>query len=148
MTEVKLEQLVNGAMVVTTITLDLNQDFSLDPTNLENDMTFISNRLGFYGDLASELQAQAARHKLNAEAVYAREAISIRESGTKYTDAAVKERVASNVAYMKACEQQIESEKYFRKVENLFKSLKDKTNLAIAICYKQNSEIKSLSFSN
>lgn len=146
MIEVRLEKLdEQNNWVPEVIQLPVEEDFSIDDQALDAELCKIGRLLFYYGDLASELKAQASRKKQDLEFYYAETAKRIRNASLtskhKTTEGAIKEEVLKDTGYQALAYQLIESEKDAGKVDNFFKSLNKKADVLISLCYKQKAEI-------
>ena len=143
--KVELEYFDGTDWQVRDVEFDPEEDFKIGVEDIDKEMIGLSSKLHFYGDLSTELRAQASRRKADIENVYNAKAIKIRSSAReKKTDARVKEETYNSKEYKQAFYRYIEADRLSRKLEGWFRSLSKVADLLIAMCYKQNNELKRL----
>ena len=143
--QVQLEYFDGTDWQIKEVELDPETDFTISPENIEVEMVRIASLLQYYGDLSSELRAQASRRKADIDNTYVEQALKERAAATeKMTDARIKEKAYNTTEYKRACYQHIEADRLSRKIEGFYRSLSKVADLLIAICYKQNNELKRM----
>jgi hypothetical protein len=149
-TEVTLEILQDGQWVNKVIKISVEKDFVIDENKVEGELCQAGKIMTKYGLLAAELKAQVARYKEHVESESSTVAIGIRHqasvSGSKITEAMVKEEVASHpqVRALKAALNR--SELDHGKVDNMFKAIKSKVDCLIALAYHQRAELQKMGY--
>lgn len=141
MVEVTLEHLEGGAWVEKTIKLDVESDMTLSDETLDEDMCRLPRLISYYAELGAELQAQASRHEQGYKRVEAQLAQALRK-GVKTTENSIKEQVTLEDAARDARFKYYDSAKQHSMVDGFYRALREKTSLAIALCYKQKEEIR------
>ena len=129
-----------------TVILDIDEDMHLDEDTLEVDLCGLARKIAYYAEIYGETKADAMRWEAEVKYQASRAAQNLREQaakdGTRTTEPGIKEQVrlsddvrAAKKAYFRATAQAT-------MVEGFYRSLRDKANLGIALCYKQKEEIR------
>ncbi len=149
MVEVTVEHLEGGAWVPQTIKLDVDVDMSLTDEGLDQEMCAIPSLMSKYGQLSAELQAGMLRKKNNVEVAEAELAQAIRishaASGEKLTEPGIKEQINQSPNIESLRHEAYDAERQYRMLMGFYTSLKEKSSLSIALCYKQKEEIRVMS---
>jgi hypothetical protein len=123
-----------------------DEDFQIDPDNLDAEICNVGPLLNKYGDIHSRLQAQAERHKRDLETVssevYLRVKTKLLAAGDKATEATVKAEVTISPEYRDAVARYVETQRYAVRADGWWKSILKKSDLVQALAYKIGSEIK------
>ena len=61
------------------ILLTLDEDFSIDETNIDGELCMAAKRMVYYGNLSAELEAQSSRDKDTKEQIYSRYDLEVRK---------------------------------------------------------------------
>ena len=125
------------------ILLTLDEDFSIDETNIDGELCMAAKRMVYYGNLASELGAQASRDKDRADQCYARLDLEVRNEGTgeKLTEGKINAIIRSKPEYITIKDKHTASVMYQSKAENFFRSQQRRVDCITALAYKQRAEI-------
>ncbi len=130
----------------TTIELDVQADLALSDDTLDADMCALAQKTGYYAELMGELYSHALNMKHEADATEAMIDQGIRAaakaSGDKVTEPAIKQQVVLDPEVRAARRAYYAADGQHRTVEGVYRALRDKGNLAIALCYKQKEEIR------
>ena len=146
MVEVTIENLEDGEWKHQTIKLDVEADMFLTDEGLDQEMCAIPSLMAKYGQLSAELQAGMLRKKNDVEAAEGEMAQSIRmasaAAGEKLTEPGIKEKINQNPIIRKFRHDAYDAERQYRMLTGFYTSLKEKSSLSIAMCYKQKEEIR------
>ena len=146
MVEVTVDYLEDGEWKPQTVKLDVDADMSLTDEGLDQEMCAIPSLMSKYGQLSAELQAGMLRKKNDVETAEAELAQSIRSSyaasGEKLTEPGIKEKINKNPIIRKFRHDAYDAERQYRMLMSFYTSLKEKSSLSIAMCYKQKEEIR------
>lgn len=142
---VTVEQLTEQGYVGKDIEIDVDSHFNINEDNVDGELCNAGRLLVYYGDLSATLKAQAARKKADLEEHSASLARDIRkkamENGDKITEGGIKEKVLTTPSYQTRLAVYIETEKDASKLDNFFRSQKQRVDCIIALAYKQRTEI-------
>ena len=130
----------------TTITLDVSADLALSDQSLDDDMCALPQKIGYYAELMGECHAHASNMKHEMEVAEAAADQQIRakakEDGEKITEPAIKQQIARQDNVREARRAYYAADGQHKTVEGCYRALRDKSNLAIALCYKMKEEIR------
>lgn len=128
------------------VTLNVDEDLGLSDESLDDDMCGLSTTIGIYAELMGECHAYAANKKYELEMAEAKADQHIRieasAAGDKVTEPAIKQRVTLDTGVGAARRAFYAADGQHKTIEGLYRALRDKGNLAIALCYKQKEEIR------
>ena len=126
------------------IKLDIENDFTIDETNIDGELCMASKRMVYYGNLSAELEAQATRSKDRLDQYYSELAIKTRaaHAGGKLTEGGLKEIILTDPQYISMQDKCTTDYMYQKKVENFFKSQQKRVDCILALGYKQRAEIQ------
>ena len=146
MVDVTVDYLEDGEWKPQTVKLDVDADMALTDEGLDQEMCAIPSLMSKYGQLSAELQAGMLRKKNDVETAEAELAQSIRSSyaasGEKLTEPGIKEKINKNPIIRKFRHDAYDAERQYRMLMSFYTSLKEKSSLSIAMCYKQKEEIR------
>jgi hypothetical protein len=129
-----------------TVILDIDEDMHLDEDTLETDLCGLARKIAKYAEIYGETKADALRCEAEVKYQASRAASDIREKaaadGTRTTEPGVKEQVRLSDAVRAAKTAFFRATAQATMVEGFYRSLRDKANLGIALCYKQKEEIR------
>ena len=129
-----------------TVTLDIQADLALSDDTLDNDMCALAQKIGMYAELMGEAYTYSLNLKHDTEVTEANADQYIRAlaktSGDKITEPAIKQQVSLASEVRAARRAYYAADGQHRTVEGVYRALRDKGNLAIALCYKQKEEIR------
>ena len=129
-----------------TVTLDVDEDLALSDESLDDDMCGLAQLIGKYAMLMGECHAYAANLKYDMEMAEAGADHTIRQiakaADEKVTEPAIKQKITLDPGVGTARRAYYAAEGQFKTVEGCYRALRDKGNLAIAICYKLKEEIR------
>jgi len=136
----EVQVILNGETIQTDL-----ESFVLNEDDVDGELCRAGRDLAFYGNLASDLKAQAANAKAAVEKTDAELSMGIRSVAysekAKITEGGIKEQVICNEIRQNKIQLQIQAERDFQKIENLFRSQQKKVDCLIALAYKQRTEI-------
>ena len=129
-----------------TIELDVDADLALSEETLDQDMCSLPRTIGKYAEIMGVAHVHASNMKHNMEVVEAVADQAIRakaqQSGEKTTEPAIKQQVSMDPAVQAARRAYYAADGQHKTLEGLYRALRDKSNIAIAICYKMKEEIR------
>ncbi len=129
-----------------TVTLNVDEDLALDDDTLGPNMCGLAQTIGRYAELMGEAHAYAANKKYEMEMVEAnadqRVRMDAKAKDEKVTEPAIKQRVTLDPQVGAARRAYYAADGQHKTLEGLYRALRDKGNLAIALCYKQKEEIR------
>jgi hypothetical protein len=129
-----------------TIDLDVNGDLALSDESLDDDMCALPQKIGYYAELMGECYAHAMnmKHEMEVTEAGADQAIRAlaKEVGEKVTEPAIKQQISRQDNVRDARRAYYAADGQHKTIEGVYRALRDKANLAIAICYKQKEEIR------
>lgn len=150
MTEIVYERHIKGEWVPVSEEYDTEDDFRIDPENIDAEICRLPRLLIQYGELYAVLRAQMDRKEEYAKLVYATVAAKKRqeaaETGEKITEGSLKEFVTVSDLYQHALADQFFTKKNALLAENWWRSIQKKADLIQALTYRQNSEIKRAAY--
>lgn len=127
-----------------------DEEFEIDENNVDGELCQVGKNLSFYGNLASDLKANASAKKADLEITAASIATERRKdaeiTGTKITEGRIKESVLTDERYKQAVIEHIDAERDAQKIENLFRSQQKRADCLIALAYKQRTEISKANY--
>jgi hypothetical protein len=148
MVEIEVQYLEDGQWVSSIEKLDVEADTALSDETLDRDMCALPRCVAKYAQVAAECQAYSLRKKNNVEVVEAVVAQSFRVTAAanklKVTEAGIREHIAQQDEVTEAREEYYKAQAQYTMVDGFYRALRDKTSLAIALCYKQKEEIRVL----
>jgi hypothetical protein len=134
-----------------TVTLDVDADMAMSDETLDRDMTSLPRVIAKYAELAAECNMDQLNAKSDMERAEAEAAQRIRttcaERGEKITEAGIRERMLHSEGVKTSRSEYYAAVAQHGLIENLYRALRDKSSLAIALCYKQKEEIRVMSSS-
>lgn len=129
-----------------TVTLDIQADLALSDETLENDMCALAQKTGQYAELMGETHAYALnlKHEMDASEANADQSVrfAASQADQKITEPAIKQRVTLDPEVRDARRAYYSADGQHKTVEGAYRALRDKGNLAIALCYLKKEEIR------
>ena len=119
-------------------------EFAIDEDNVDGELCQSGAKLCFYGNLAADLEAEAATKKADLEYTYSLLAIQIRKDytgTTRLTEGGLKEQITIDGRYINKKNELIETEKNYAKANNFWRAQQKRADCIIALAYKQRTEI-------
>ena len=148
MIEIENEYLTDEGWVTQIIKLDVDIDMSLSDETLNDDMCSLPRTIAYYAEVAADCHALAARRKNNMEeaesAASQRIRAAAKASGDKITEPGIKEQVVSDDAVREARDMYYTADGQYRMMDGFYRALREKASLAIALCYKQKEEMRTM----
>lgn len=139
---------INVTLNGQTVTLPVEQDFTLDDQAIDAEACKMGKLLMFYGDLFADMRTQVTRSKQAVELYYSEFAKNLRQVNRgathKLTEGAIKEAITADPGYQTRLESLNVTENDSNKIEHFYRSLYKKADLIIAIVYKQKAEIAKM----
>lgn len=134
------------AWVAEAETFDLENDFSINDSNLDGELCRMGKLMVRYGGVASELGANLRRKEEEVKLVYAQVAGATRstheQNGTKVTEKSLDSEVIQSTQYQAALGQLHLVRADAVKADHWWRSISKKADLLQALVYRQNAEIK------
>ena len=128
------------------VTLDVDKDLALSDESLDDDMMGLASIIGVYAELMGEAHVYAANLKYEMDIQEAmadqRVRMDAKAKDEKVTEPAIKQRVTLDPQVGAARRAYYAADGQHRTLEGLVRAIRDKGNLAIALCYKQKEEIR------
>lgn len=125
---------------------DVENDFHIDPDNLDAELCRLPKLLIRYGEIQAELKAELARKEEHVKYLYAHQASELRKGGdvegVKLTENTVKEFVTKNDTYQFALGEVHNTMRFSTMADSWWRAIQKKADLMQALTYRQNSEIK------
>lgn len=145
MDQVILEVLKGDGWHSTKVEIGKPEDFEILEDDVEKALCSAGNLLSYYGLLAADLKAQAARKKSDLESYDSELALTIRSSEDKkrITEGMISNTIKADSRHKELFYAMIEAERDSNKVENLFRALQKKADCAIAISYTNRVQWKN-----
>lgn len=129
-----------------TVTLDVQADLALSDDTLDDDMCALAQKIGMYAELMGEAHTYSLnlKHEVDVSEANADQSVrfSASQADQKITEPAIKQRVTLDPEVREARMAYYAAEGQYKTVEGAYRALRDKGNLAIALCYKQKEEIR------
>jgi len=126
--------------------LDTENDFSIDPDNLDTELCRMARLMIRYGEIQAELKTQLSRKEENVKLTFAVISQNIRAhadtSGQKITESTVKEKAQVHEQYQLSLADLHNTQKYSIMADNFWRTIQKKADLLQALTYRQSSEIK------
>lgn len=123
---------------------NVERDFLIMEEDLDGELCRMGQLMVEYGTAWAELKAQAARHKEEQKAAYAREAAMLRTSGEKMTEARVEEMITAHSSYRVYVQRTNRSTFFSDMLEVWYKSLAEKSRCLNALAFKHGREIQAM----
>ena len=126
--------------------LDLDTDMALSDEGLHDAMCRLPRTIARYAQIMGECKMYAANMKRRMEMVEAKVDMDIRKeaknTGDKVTEPGIAKQVTLNQEVSSARSAYYKAEAQFSMVEGFYRALRDKSQIAIAMCYFQKEEVK------
>jgi CBS-domain-containing membrane protein len=133
------------------VSLDVDADMGMSDETLDKDMTSLPRIIAKYAELAAECNMNQLNAKNDMDRAEAGAAQRIRKNhadlGEKITEAGIRELMLHSEGVKTSRNEYYAAVSQHGLMENLYRALRDKSSLAIALCYKQKEEIRVMSSS-
>lgn len=120
-------------------TLDVEDDFQIDESNIDGELCRMGQLLACYGEIQANLKAALSRREDVAKREYAAAFLRNQTLGKATVDT-LKAQAETDNAVVMANANRIQFEEQFHKIDNYFKALLRKSDCLIALTYKIRSE--------
>lgn len=132
----------DGAWTRVGQDVKIEEDFKIDPDNLDGEICALPSKMIQYGQLHSQLKSEVSRKEEYVKFIYAQLALKIRGGEEKVTESTVKEKVTTDQIYQQALAEQNHSERNSLLAESWWRSINKKADLVQSLVYRESSEIK------
>jgi len=126
--------------------LNLDTDMALTDESLHDDMCRIPRTIARYAQIMGDCKTYASNMKHRMERVEAAADQRIRKeakaSGEKITEPSIAKLLSLDLEVSAARSAYYKAEGQFSMVEGFYRGLRDKAQIAIALCYFQKEEVK------
>jgi hypothetical protein len=130
----------------TSYQLNLDLDMALSDESLHSDMCDLPRKIARYAQIMGECKAHAANMKKRMEQAEARADKAIRNQAIidkeRTTEPSIVKSLSLDEAVSAARTEYYKADAQFTMVEGCYRALRDKSSIAIALCYFQKDEMK------
>lgn len=138
--------LINIETDSTSYQLNIDLDMALSDESLHKDMCELPRAIAHYAQIMGECKAYAANMKKQLEQAEAKADKDIRRAaaaaGEKTTEPSIAKSVTLDPVVSSARSVYNKADAQLTMIEGFYRALRDKSSIAIALCYFQKDELK------